>query len=54
MAKPFKGIINVDVTSPSLGSPRTYNHYPTGWACAFNTPFKPARALTSDARAPSP
>ena len=23
-----------------LGSPRTYNHYPTGWACAFNTPFK--------------
>ena len=23
-----------------LGSPATYNHYPTGWACAFNTPFK--------------
>jgi arylsulfatase len=23
-----------------LGSPKTYNHYPTGWACAFNTPFK--------------
>src|ERR1700742_637794 len=23
-----------------LGSARTYNHYPTGWACAFNTPFK--------------
>ncbi len=23
-----------------LGSPRTYNHYPTGWAMAFNTPFK--------------
>ena len=23
-----------------LGSPQTYNHYPTGWACAFNTPFK--------------
>src|SRR4051812_2952023 len=23
-----------------LGSPRTYNHYPTGWAWAFNTPFK--------------
>jgi arylsulfatase len=23
-----------------LGGPRTYNHYPTGWACAFNTPFK--------------
>ncbi len=23
-----------------LGSPATYNHYPTGWAGAFNTPFK--------------
>ena len=23
-----------------LGGPRTYNHYPTGWAWAFNTPFK--------------
>ena len=23
-----------------LGSPQTYNHYPTGWAMAFNTPFK--------------
>ena len=23
-----------------LGSPKTYNHYPTGWALAFNTPFK--------------
>jgi arylsulfatase len=23
-----------------LGGPRTYNHYPTGWAFAFNTPFK--------------
>jgi arylsulfatase len=23
-----------------LGTPKTYNHYPTGWACAFNTPFK--------------
>ncbi len=23
-----------------LGSPSTYNHYPTGWAWAFNTPFK--------------
>ena len=23
-----------------LGSPRTYNHYPTGWAAAFNTPMK--------------
>ena len=23
-----------------LGSPKTYNHYTTGWAMAFNTPFK--------------
>src|SRR4029077_17616041 len=23
-----------------LGSPRTYNHYPNGWAMAFNAPFK--------------
>jgi arylsulfatase len=23
-----------------LGSPETYNHYPNGWAMAFNTPFK--------------
>ena len=23
-----------------LGSPDTYNHYPTGWALAFSTPFK--------------
>jgi arylsulfatase len=23
-----------------LGGPSTYNHYPTGWAWAFNTPFK--------------
>ena len=23
-----------------LGSPLTYNHYPTGWAMAFNTPWK--------------
>ena len=23
-----------------LGSPSTYNHYPNGWAMAFNTPFK--------------
>jgi arylsulfatase A-like enzyme len=24
----------------ALGSPMTYNHYCTGWAMAFNTPFK--------------
>jgi arylsulfatase len=23
-----------------LGTPATYNHYPIGWATAFNTPFK--------------
>ncbi|MEV6341571.1 arylsulfatase [Nocardia vinacea] len=23
-----------------LGSPKTYNHYPNGWAVAFNAPFK--------------
>jgi arylsulfatase A-like enzyme len=23
-----------------LGGPKTYNHYCTGWAMAFNTPFK--------------
>lgn len=23
-----------------LGSPETYNHYPTGWASAFSAPFK--------------
>jgi hypothetical protein len=23
-----------------LGSPDTYNHYPTGWATAFSTPFQ--------------
>jgi arylsulfatase len=23
-----------------LGSPSTYNHYPTGWAMAFSTPFR--------------
>ncbi len=23
-----------------LGGPETYGHYPTGWAMAFNTPFK--------------
>jgi arylsulfatase A-like enzyme len=23
-----------------LGTPNTYNHYPTGWAIAFSTPFR--------------
>jgi arylsulfatase len=30
---------NLDMMD-ELGSPLTYNHYPTGWAMAFNTPFK--------------
>ena len=24
----------------ALGGPDTYNHYPTGWAVAFSTPFQ--------------
>ena len=24
----------------NLGGPETYNHYPIGWAMAFNTPYK--------------
>ena len=24
----------------ALGTPETYNHYPTGWAAAFSTPFQ--------------
>jgi arylsulfatase len=34
---------NVEDNLPLLddiGSPKTYNHYPNGWAMAFNTPFK--------------
>ena len=31
-----ENLANID----KLGSPDTYNHYPTGWAWAFNTPFK--------------
>ncbi|EUA07322.1 arylsulfatase domain protein [Mycobacterium xenopi 4042] len=23
-----------------MGGPQTYNHYPIGWAMAFNTPYK--------------
>ncbi len=29
-----------------LGSPDTYNHYPTGWAWAFNTPSKMFKRFT--------
>ena len=42
--KYFNGIPDSIETNLSqleeLGSPLTYNHYPTGWAWAFNTPFK--------------
>ena len=29
-----------------LGSPNTYNHYPTGWAMAFSTPFRMFKRYT--------
>jgi arylsulfatase len=29
-----------------LGSPETYNHYPTGWATAFSTPFRMFKRYT--------
>jgi arylsulfatase A-like enzyme len=29
-----------------LGTPDTYNHYPTGWATAFSTPFKMFKRYT--------
>jgi arylsulfatase A-like enzyme len=42
--KIFNGIpddINANLALlDDLGSPKTYNHYPNGWAMAFNTPFK--------------
>ena len=28
-----------------LGGPQTYNHYPIGWAMAFNTPVQTVQAL---------
>ena len=42
--KMFNGIAD-DITEnltmlDELGGPKTYNHYPNGWAMAFNTPFK--------------
>jgi arylsulfatase len=42
--KMFNGIADtIEANLPhldGLGGPTTYNHYPTGWAWAFNTPFK--------------
>jgi arylsulfatase len=29
-----------------LGSPATYNHYPTGWAAAFSTPYRMFKRYT--------
>ena len=29
-----------------LGTPNTYNHYPTGWAWAFNAPYKMFKRFT--------
>ncbi|GAB3586389.1 arylsulfatase [Leifsonia lichenia] len=29
-----------------LGSPNTYNHYPTGWATAFSTPYRMFKRYT--------
>jgi arylsulfatase len=29
-----------------LGGPETYNHFPTGWAMAFNTPYKMFKRYT--------
>ena len=41
----FNGLPGHDRGGPqvrrrSRAAPKTYNHYPTGWAWAFNTPFK--------------
>ncbi len=40
----FNGYINTVEESMKLfdhlGGPQTYNHYPIGWAMAFNTPYK--------------
>jgi arylsulfatase len=42
--KLFNGVPdNIEDNLPlldELGGPTTYNHYPNGWAMAFNTPFK--------------
>ncbi len=31
---------DLTVLDDALGSPDTYNHYPTGWAVAFSTPYR--------------
>src|SRR5208283_1281051 len=47
MAEVFAGFLGyIDTVEESmkyfdrLGGPETYNHYPIGWAMAFNTPYK--------------
>jgi hypothetical protein len=39
---PFGGKLNMPALKymDVLGGPDTYNHYPTGWAVAFSTPFQ--------------
>lgn len=39
---PAENITKLD----KLGGPDTYNHYPTGWAWAFNTPYKMFKRYT--------
>src|SRR5262245_13137864 len=34
----------------TLGSTETYNHYPTGWAVAFSTPFQMFKRYSEYAR----
>ena len=34
----------------TLGSPDTYNHYPTGWAVGFSTPFQMFKPATQPVR----
>ena len=36
-----------------LGGPMTYNHYPTGWAVAFSTPFQMFKRYSQYAGAPA-
>jgi Sulfatase len=36
-----------------LGGPKTYNHYPNGWAMAFNTPFKVGKRYAAAVTRPS-
>ncbi|QUR67488.1 sulfatase-like hydrolase/transferase [Mycobacterium spongiae] len=50
-AKFFNGYIDTVEESmryyDDLGGPQTYNHYPIGWAMAFNTPYKLCKRYAS-------